>query len=272
MTHTLEVAQIARSIARTLALNEDLTEAIALGHDLGHTPFGHTGEVALDEALKELAATDRFPDAPTYFNHAQHSLRVVEKLEYEGSGLNLCWETRDGILGHSGQHMPATLEGQIVRTADRIAYINHDIDDAVRAGVLEEDNIPQEYCDVLGDKANARISTLVHDMVETFAEKECIDLSPKVREAMLGLRSFLFENVYLSDRAKSEEPKAQRVVKELFTYFVDNYDEVPAEHRFRKDGSPREHVQSCVDLVAGMTDRYALRVYENLFVPATWHL
>ena len=272
MTHTLEVAQIARSIARTLALNEDLTEAIALGHDLGHTPFGHTGEAALDETLKELAATGNYPEAPTHFNHAQHSLRVVEKLEYGGSGLNLCWETRDGILGHSGGHMPATLEGQIVRTADRIAYINHDIDDAIRAGVLEENSIPAEYCEVLGVYANERISTLVHDMVETFAKQERIDLSPQVRGAMLGLRSFLFENVYLSNRAKSEEPKAQHVVRELFVYYVENYEEIPEEHRFRKDGSAREQVQSCIDFVAGMTDRYALRLYKDLFIPATWQL
>jgi len=277
MTHTLEVAQIARSIARTLALNEDLTEAIALGHDLGHTPFGHTGEAALDEVLAELAQEKRFPGAPVKFNHAKQSLRVVEELEYEGAGLNLCWETRDGILGHSGSHMPATLEGQIVRTADRIAYINHDIDDALRAGVLSEADVPTEFCAILGSNAPERITTLVQDMIETSAGKDCIELSPAVKEAMLGLRSFLFKNVYLSPRAKAEEPKAKNLVKALFIYYIDNLDEVPLEYRHRQSKAEQqdsevEHIQSCIDFVAGMTDRYALRLYKDLFVPASWHL
>ncbi|MCL2746665.1 MAG: deoxyguanosinetriphosphate triphosphohydrolase, partial [Coriobacteriia bacterium] len=281
MTHTLEVAQIARSIARTLALNEDLTEAIALGHDLGHTPFGHTGEAALDEVLSELAQSGRFPDAPARFNHAVQSLRVVEELEYEGVGLNLCQETRDGILGHSGKHMPMTLEGQIVRTADRIAYINHDIDDALRAGVLSEEDVPTDYCVVLGNNAPERITTLVQDMIEASAGKDHIELSPAVGEAMLGLRNFLFENVYLSPRAKAEEPKAKNLVKALFKYYIDNIDEVPVEYRYKQDKTKRdtveksisevEHVQSCIDFVAGMTDRYALRLYEDLFVPSSWH-
>ena len=272
MTHTLEVAQIARSIARNLALNEDLTEAIALGHDLGHTPFGHTGESALDEALSDLAKEARFPDAPSKFNHAQQSLRVVEELEYEGAGLNLCWETRDGILGHSGKHMPATLEGQIVRIADRIAYINHDIDDALRAGVLSENCVPAQYGEVLGNNAPERITTLVQDMIETSAGKDCIKLSPQVGDAMLGLRSYLFKNVYLSKRAKAEEPKAKNLVKALFNYYIDNIEEVPREYRLKEDGEQVEHVQSCIDFVAGMTDRYALRLYKDLFVPASWHL
>lgn len=279
MTHTLEVAQIARSIARTLSLNEDLTEAIALGHDLGHTPFGHTGESALDEVLQDLAKGAGFPDAPHRFNHAKQSLRVVEKLEYEGAGLNLCWETRDGILGHSGKHMPATLEGQIVRTADRIAYINHDIDDALRAGVLQESDVPTKYCAILGNSAPERITTLVQDMIEASAGKDCIELSPTVEEAMLGLRNFLFKNVYLSPRAKAEEPKAKELVKMLFNYFIEHIDEVPQEYRYRQlrqeDGKLQklevEHVQACVDFVAGMTDRYALRIYEDIFVPSSWH-
>jgi len=279
MTHTLEVAQIARSIARTLALNEDLTEAIALGHDLGHTPFGHTGEAALDEVLQDLAvlsgngqALSNCPLAPRVFNHARQSLRVVEELEYEGAGLNLCWETRDGILGHSGKHTPATLEGQIVRTADRIAYINHDIDDALRADVLSEDDVPKRYTDVLGDTAPERITTLVQDMIKASADKDHIALSPDVEAAMLGLRSFLFKNVYLSPRAKAEEPKAKNIVKALFRYYIQNIDEVPLEYRQKRDGEPVEHVQSCIDFVAGMTDRYALRLYKELFVPASWHL
>ncbi|MCL2525936.1 MAG: deoxyguanosinetriphosphate triphosphohydrolase [Coriobacteriia bacterium] len=272
MTHTLEVAQIARSIARTLALNEDLTEAIALGHDLGHTPFGHTGEAAIDEALKELsqAAHTQAEGTPRSFNHARQSLRVVEDLEYEGAGLNLCWETRDGILGHSGQHMPATLEGQIVRTADRIAYINHDIDDALRAGVLQPGDVPQQYCEVLGHTAPQRITTLVQDMIEASVGRDLIALSEPINEAMLGLRSFLFEQVYLSPVAKTEEPKAKNVVKALFGYYVNNFDEVPLEYRVHKDGTQVECVQSCIDYVAGMTDRYALRLYEELFIPSSW--
>jgi len=272
MTHTLEVAQISRSIARNCALNEDLTEAIALGHDLGHTPFGHTGEAALSEALDELATGGQFPQAPQHFNHAQQSLREVEELEYEGKGLNLCWETRDGILGHSGDHMPATLEGQIVRTADRIAYINHDIDDALRAGVLLPEDVPTDYCAVLGTNAPERITTLVRDMIESSAGADSITLSKPVEDAMLGLRSYLFENVYLSELAKSQEPKAKQVVKALFMYYVENIDQVPIEYRYKEDGIEVEHVQSCIDFVAGMTDRYALRQFNRLFVPASWHL
>ncbi|MCL2680010.1 MAG: deoxyguanosinetriphosphate triphosphohydrolase [Coriobacteriia bacterium] len=272
MTHTLEVAQISRSIARTLALNEDLTEAIALGHDLGHTPFGHTGEAALSETLAELAQGGAFPQAPSCFNHAQQSLRVVEELEYEGKGLNLCWETRDGILGHSGTHMPATLEGQIVRTADRIAYINHDIDDALRAGVLSPEDLPAKYCAVLGDNAPQRITTLVHDMIKTSAGKDYIALSEPVEAAMLGLRDYLFENVYLSDLAKSQEPKAKQLLRSLFLYYVENAQQIPIEYRRKHDGTAVEHVQSCIDFVAGMTDRYALRLYNELFIPASWQL
>jgi len=277
MTHTLEVAQISRSIARNLALNEDLTEAIALGHDLGHTPFGHTGEAALAEALEELAAQDdfrfRFPDAPRTFNHAQQSLRVVEELEYEGKGLNLCGETRDGILGHSGDHMPITLEGQIVRTADRIAYINHDIDDALRAGVLSSDDVPTDYCAVLGGNAAERITTLVHDMIESSIGNDRIILSEPVETAMLGLRSYLFKNVYHSDLAKSQEPKAKQLVKSLFLYYIENADQIPTEYRYSRNHEDSvEHVQSCIDFVAGMTDRYALRLHNELFVPLSWQL
>jgi len=277
MTHTLEVAQIARSIARALALNEDLTEAIALGHDLGHTPFGHTGEAALDQCLRELAATGNYPDAPRRYHHAQQSLRVVEHLEYEGRGLNLCWETRDGILGHSGAHKPATLEGQIVRIADRIAYINHDIDDAVRAGVLFEKDVPTAFCDVLGYSAPERITTLVHDMIASSANCDRISLSPAIEEAMLGLRAYLFANVYESDRAKSEEPKAKALVRALFYYYIEHYDEVPLEHRISLDGAegecgPGARTQSCIDFVAGMTDRYALRLYKELFIPTSWKM
>jgi len=265
LTHTLEVAQISRTIARALMLNEDLTEAIALGHDLGHTPFGHIGESALDGVLHELAAD--LPDAPRSFLHNRQSLRIVEELEYEGKGLNLTWEVRDGILGHTGGHRPETLEGQIVRTADRIAYVNHDIDDAIRAGVLSASELPSEPIGVLGEHHAQRISTMVHDMIETSAIAEDIEMSPRVWDAMMALRAFLFDNVYLSDRAKAEEPRAYRVVQMLFSYFLEHPAELPAEHR---PVSGADVVQPVVDYVAGMTDRFAIREFERLYLPKKW--
>ena len=265
LTHTLEVAQISRTIARALALNEDLTEAIALGHDLGHTPFGHTGEGALDEALRELKSPET--GAPQSYEHNVQSLRIVEQLEYDGKGLNLTWEVRDGILGHSGGHVPKTLEGQIVRIADRIAYVNHDIDDAVRARVLTVEELPQAPVEILGAHGAARITTMVNDLIATSADGASIRMSAQIFEAMMELRSFLFANVYFSDRAKAEEPKAHRVVKMLF----EHYRKHPAE---LSDDVPREeggsHVQRCVDYVAGMTDRFAIREFERLFVPRKW--
>lgn len=265
MTHTLEVSQIARSIARALRLNEDLTEAVALGHDLGHTPFGHTGEAALSDSLSR--AHERFPAAPQRFHHNEQSLRIVEHLEYEGKGLNLTWEVRDGIRGHTGPHMPATLEARIVRIADRIAYVNHDIDDAVRAGVLEESQLPPDACKVLGDNHGRRIKTMVDDMIENSVDADDISMSPTVWDAMMELREFLFHNVYFSARAKAEEPKAYRVVQALFDYYLDNPDELP------DDACPSDESQLvwCVmDYIAGMTDRFAIRDYERLFVPRKW--
>ncbi len=270
LTHTLEVSQIARTIARSLRLNEDLTEAIALGHDLGHTPFGHTGEFALDEMLIKIADTDRYPEAPKRFKHGEHSLRVVEKLEYEGKGLNLCWETRDGIVGHSGStHMPSTLEGQIVRTADRMAYINHDIDDAQRAGVLTPDDLPEAPCAVLGYTLAERITTLVNDMVATSAGKDAIALSPAIESAMLELREFMFDRVYSSPVAKHEGPKAQQLVQRLFMHYLEHLDELPPEYA---DTAQENPVQAVIDYVSGMTDRYAIRTYEELFIPSRWEL
>ncbi|MBK5211195.1 MAG: deoxyguanosinetriphosphate triphosphohydrolase [Coriobacteriia bacterium] len=271
LTHTLEVAQIARSVARTLRLNEDLTEAIALGHDLGHTPFGHTGETALNRALSKIQSDyrEKYPKAPTHYEHVEQSLRLVECLEYDGKGLNLCWETRDGILGHSGNHIPKTLEGQIVRISDRIAYINHDIDDALRAGVISEENLPQEYCEVLGDNSPHRITTLVRDLVENSAGRERIIMSSSVEHAMLGLRSWMFDNVYLSQGAKSEEPKALGLIESLFFYYLDHMDDVPHEYRVHSDGCD---VRAVIDFVAGMTDRYALKQYEEIFVPKSWRI
>jgi dGTPase len=190
-------------------------------------------------------------------------------LEYEGKGLNLCWETCDGIHGHSGPHQPQTLEGQVVRIADRIAYINHDIDDALRAGILSESDLPAAPCDVLGHTSNARITTLVNDVIASSVGRDHISLSPKIEEAMLELRRFMFAQVYESDTAKGEEPKAKDLVKTLFAWYLDHSDRVPAEYRNIAGTTP---VQAAVDFVAGMTDRYALRRYEQLFLPHSWQL
>lgn len=284
LTHTLEVAQIARSVSRALRLNEDLTEAIALGHDLGHTPFGHTGESALDEALSSLAG--RIHGAPGGYDHNVQSLRIVERLEYDGRGLNLTREVRDGILGHTGGHMPETLEGRVVRIADRIAYVNHDIDDALRAGVLTRDDLPQGPLEVLGEHHGDRITTMVNDMVQTSSVVDDIRMSQPVWDAMMELRGYLFENVYFSERAKAEEPKAHRVVQQLFGHFLENPDELPAEfivdppavpgiasdHAFSAENADvsAEQVQRVVDYVAGMTDRFAIREFERLFIPKKW--
>jgi dGTPase len=265
LTHTLEVSQISRSIARALALNEDLTEAIALGHDLGHTPFGHTGEEALDAVLREAASAH--PDAPTSYRHNLQSLRIVEHLEYEGRGLNLTWEVRDGILGHTGEHVPETLEGRVVRIADRIAYVNHDIDDAVRAKVLSEEELPREPLKVLGPNPGARITTMVTDLIASSRDLSDITMSDTVWDAMMELRAYLFENVYFSDRAKAEEPKAFRVVQKLFRHYLEHPEEMPEEFRGSRDSEP---VQLVVDYVAGMTDRFAIREFERLFIPKKW--
>ena len=267
LTHTLEVSQISRSIARALGLNEDLTEAISLGHDLGHTPFGHTGEAALDEVLRSIHAED--PAAPEGYRHNVQSLRIVDTLEYDGRGLNLTHEVRDGILGHSGVHIPETLEGRIVRVADRIAYVNHDIDDAVRAGVLVDEELPRAPLEVLGFKHASRITTMVTDMIETSAATGEIRMSERVWDAMMELRAYLFENVYFSERAKAEEPKAHAVVQALFRHYLGDSDELPVEERPQ---DPAGLVQAVVDYVAGMTDRFAIREYERIFVPKKWLL
>jgi len=267
LTHTLEVSQISRSIARALGLNEDLTEAIALGHDLGHTPFGHTGESALDQVLTELHELD--PAVPAGYRHNEQSLRIVDHLEYGGKGLNLTHEVRDGILGHSGSHMPETLEGRIVRIADRIAYVNHDIDDAVRAGVLSEAELPREPLAVLGAHHGARITTMVNDMIDTSAASDDIRMSARVWDAMMGLREYLFQNVYFSERAKAEEPKAHAVVVALFRHYLGDLGELPVADQ---PSEPAMAVQAVVDYVAGMTDRFAIREYERIFVPQKWLL
>jgi len=234
LTHTLETTGISRGVARALRLNEDLVEAIGLGHDLGHPPFGHAGEEALDVALQE-----RFGRR---FRHNEHSLRVVDVLERDGRGLNLTEEVRDGILNHTGPVDPSTLEGRIVKLVDRVAYINHDIDDALRAGVLAPDELPREEIEILGRTGTRRIDTLVHDIVETSAAAGDIKQSPVVGNAMLSLRRFMFERVYLAPPARSDSARAQTVVRAIFDHLVDR-------------GDPVDEV---VDYVAGMTDRFAL--------------
>jgi dGTPase len=267
LTHTLEVSQIARSIARALRLNEDLTEAISLGHDLGHTPFGHVGEDALTACYAEIR--DRWPSVPDVYHHNVQSLRVIEVLEYEGKGLNLTWEVRDGVLNHTGDGRPATMEGAIVRVADRIAYVNHDIDDALRAGVLAEADLPADATEVLGRNHGARIRTMVQDMIATSDEQGDIVMSVAVWDAMMALRAFLFERVYLSPRAKIEEPKAFGVVSKLFHYYLKAPEELPTEYQPRE---PEALAQCVTDYIAGMTDRYAIRDFETRFVPTSWRM
>jgi dGTPase len=257
LTHTLEVSQIGRTVGRALRLNEDLVEAIALGHDLGHTPFGHLGEQALSPFLGRP------------FRHNEQSLRIVDHLEYDGQGLNLTWEVRDGIVNHPwSMPQPATLEAQVVRVADRIAYVNHDVDDAVRAGVLGEGSLPAEAVQVLGRTHAERVNTLVTDVVDHSTDLVRIRLSDDVFHALDTMRDFLFERVYLRDEARSEQEKAIALVRTLFAHYLDHPDEVPEEyHR-----APGDLPTRIADYIAGMTDRYALRVYEQLFLPQGWLL
>lgn len=255
LTHTMEVAQISRTAARALQLNEDLTEATALGHDLGHTPFGHIGEDALSRYL------------PGKFNHNEQSLRVVDLLEYDGRGLNLTWEVRDGILNHTGEGMPATIEGRIVRLADRIAYINHDIDDALRAGILAPEDLPAEPIRVLGFHPAERIDVLVHDLVENSTDSDTIRLSDEAWALMDQLREFLFDRVYIGSIAKAETEKAVRVLQMLGDYYFEHTELLPPEYQPKDE---KELAVKVCDYVAGMTDRYALMKYEQLFLPRSW--
>ena len=257
LTHTLEVSQIARTAARALRLNEDLTEAIALGHDLGHTPFGHLGEEALTPFL----------DRP--FRHNEQSLRIVDYLENQGRGLNLTWEVRDGILNHTwSMPSPATLEGQVARFADRIAYVNHDVDDALRAGILQPDELPSDAVGVLGDTHSQRVRTLVQDLVAESEKADEIRLSPTTLHALNSLRDFLFDTVYLRSEARAEQEKAIQVVRSLFEYYLQHPEAVPAEYA----AAPGELPTRVADYIAGMTDRFALRTYEELFLPRGWML
>ena len=269
LTHTLEVSQIARTIARALGLNEDLTEAISLGHDLGHTPFGHTGEDALARCVARRRGIDpESPAAAALYRHNEQSLRVVELIENGGKGLNLTAEVRDGILCHTGPTRAETLEGRIVATADRIAYVNHDIDDAIRAGLLREDELPQSTHEVLGPDHSSRIEALVTDMVRTSAAGDDIRMSDAVWDAMMELRAFLFSHVYQAPVVMVEVDKATRLIEALFGYFIEHPAEVPAEYRAISDG---DDVRAVTDYIAGMTDRYAKATFQDIFVPNSIH-
>lgn len=258
LTHTLEVAQNARTIARALRLNEDLTEAIALGHDLGHTPFGHAGERALNEACRDG------------FEHHKQSIRVVELLEKHGEGLNLTKEVRDGILNHQTSGKPSTLEGKIVRLSDKIAYINHDIDDAIRAKMFVEEDLPERFTGILGHSVRERLNNLIHDIIGNSFEKQEIIMSPHMEEAMQGLRTWMFNNVYKNEIPKAEEGKAQQLIEMLFRYYMDNPDKLPDEYRnfMEKQGVSKE--RAVCDYIAGMSDSYSIVKFEELFVPKAW--
>ncbi len=259
LTHTLEVSQIARTISRALKLNEDLTEAIALGHDLGHTPFGHAGESALNAIT------------PNGFEHNKQSLRVVDRLEKDGEGLNLTWEVRDGILNHRSRSAPATMEGKVVRLSDKIAYINHDIDDAMRAGVLAEDAIPENITRVLGVNSSNRLNAMITNVIENSIYKDDIKMSENMAEVVGSLRSFMFKNVYTDERAKREAVKVNHMIKGLYGLYKDNINFMEDEFiRLIEQGEDKEQV--VCDYIACMTDRYAIKMYTDYFIPSSWNI
>lgn len=256
LTHTLDVAQIARSLARALALNEDLAEATALGHDLGHTPFGHSGERILNKL------------APCGFKHNVQSVRVVDVLEKDGMGLNLTWEVRDGILNHQKSGSPATLEGRCVRIADKVAYINHDLDDAVRAGVLKPSDVPNDITDVLGKSSKERINTAITSVWRESYGKYSVAMGKEVEQASEALRAFMFERVYLTEYARGEEEKAERMLSCMYEYFMKNADKLPEMFVKLLNSCPVEQV--VCDYISSMTDRYAIYTFNKIFVPRGW--
>ena len=258
MTHTLEVSRIAGTITRALGLNEDLAEAIAMGHDLGHTPFGHAGEVALTRCLGKP------------FRHNEQSLRVVDVLENDGAGLNLTYEVRNGILRHTGDPWPETLEGMVVRRSDQIAYVNHDIDDAIRAGILTNEDIPDAITDVLGHTHSQRINTLVTDAIFTSREAGTVMLSPAVDNALKTLRAFMFERVYRNPVAKSEEARAQDMLQRMFEYYIRNPEALPED--FHPQLSFEGLERTVCDYIAGMTDNYAVDKFTEIFIPMGWNV
>ncbi|MBR3807980.1 MAG: deoxyguanosinetriphosphate triphosphohydrolase [Lachnospiraceae bacterium] len=259
LTHTLEVSQNARTIAKALQLNEDLVEAIALGHDLGHTPFGHAGERALDMVC------------PYGFSHSEQSVRTVDVLEKGGIGLNLTYEVRDGIRNHQTSGEPLTLEGKIVRFSDKIAYIHHDMDDAIRGGILTEKDVPKEIGDVIGYTTGERLDHFIHDLVTNSYGKNDIMMSEPVAKAMKDLRQFMFENVYTNKSAKSEEAKAEMLMATLYEYYLKHFDKLPQDLKnlVDKNGDPKERI--VCDYVGAMTDRFAIAMYEELYIPKSWH-
>ena len=259
LSHTLEVSQNARTIAKALRLNEDLVEAIALGHDLGHTPFGHAGEHVLNSLCKEG------------FRHNEQSVRIVEKLEKNGEGLNLTWEVRDGILNHQTRTMPHTLEGRIVRLSDKIAYINHDIDDAIRAQIMVKEDIPKELLKTLGDTTRERLNTLIHNIITNSMGRNDIVMSEEVEEAMHDLRRFMFEHVYKNPVAKGEEEKARGLLKQLYYYYMEHMELIPKKYtNMLYNGESRERV--VCDYIPGMTDQYAITKFEEFFLPQAWQV
>jgi dGTPase len=258
LSHTLEVSQIARTIAKALRLNEDLTEAIALGHDLGHTPFGHAGERTLNDIVKGG------------FRHNEQSVRIVEKLEKDGKGLNLTWEVRDGIRNHELHLHPATPEGQCVRIADKIAYVNSDIDDSIRAEILKESDIPKDITDILGHSTNERLKTLIHDVVIHSIDSRELHMSKEIYDALLMLRQFLFKSVYTNPTAKGEEVKADRMLRELFRFYMDNIDDIPPKYRRMITVSNEPEDRVVADYISGMTDQYAVTKFNECFMPEAW--
>lgn len=257
LTHTLEVSQNARTIAKALRLNEDLAEAISLGHDLGHTPFGHAGERALNGICQGG------------FKHNEQSVRVVEILEKEGEGLNLTWEVIDGIRNHQSRGNPATLEGQVVRLSDKIAYINHDIDDAIRGGILTEEDIPERFRRLLGTGTRARLNTLIHDVITNSMDQPEIRMSSEIKEALFDLRKYMFAHVYENPAAKGEEVKAIHLVENLYYYYEDHLDILPGQYKRRLELGDLPEQIVC-DYIAGMTDNYAVRKFAEIFMPEAW--
>jgi len=260
LTHTLEVSQIARTIARSLRLNEDLVEAIALGHDLGHTPFGHTGEAALNSVCENG------------FRHQEQSIRVVELIEKDGEGLNLTKEVRDGILNHKTNAHPSTLEGQVVRLSDKIAYINHDIDDAIRGKILKKEEIPKEYTDLLGTSVKERLNNIIHDIVNQSMGKPEVIMSSEFSGAMADLRKFMFECVYTSRVAKNEAKKAENMIIALYRYYMADIENLPSEYIDRMKTKHQTKDQAVCDYIAGMTDGYAIAKFKEIFVPRSWKI
>ena len=258
LTHTLEVSQIARTIAKALRMNEDLTEAIALGHDLGHTPFGHAGESALNNICKDG------------FAHFEQSIRVVEILEKKGQGLNLTKEVRDGIVNHRTSGNPSTMEGKIVRLSDKIAYINHDIDDAIIGKILSESDLPVEFTNILGHSKKERLNTMIYDIVNNSLDEPDIIMSVRIESAMKGLREFMFKNVYSNPVAKGEEIKAKRMLTQLYNYYLYHIEEMPEEYIWLINVRKERPERVVCDYIAGMTDQYSVRKFEELFVPSFW--